>query len=218
MRPAMSALDGWDGARATLLQRALRLTIEDFAQRLSVSPRTIAAWHHEPERVPRPHAQRLLDRLLAQAQPAERARFEASCTGPTQTPITLHSLHVALAIVIKQRHVLLVRRRAGGPLAWQFPAGVVKPEGTAEDAAVTETLAETGIDCAARRTIGSRVHPNTGVYCVYLLCDYLAGEPENRDPVENTSVRWVPIEQLSNFIEETLIYPPALQAIKEGSS
>lgn len=212
----MSTVDRWDGARATQLQRALRLTIEGFADRLSVSPRTVAAWHHEPERVPRPHAQRLLDQLLSEAHPTERGRFEASLTVPLQTAATPHSLHAALAIVLKQRHVLLVRRRAAGPLAWQFPAGVVKPEGSAEDATITETLAETGIDCAVRRTIGSRVHPKTGVYCVYLLCDYLAGEPENRDPVENTSVRWVPIEHLSNFIEESLIYPPALQAIKEG--
>lgn len=214
----MSSVDQWDGARATLLQRALRLTIEDFAQRLSVSSRTIAAWHHDPDRVPRPHAQRLLDRLLAEAHSTERARFDALSRVPTDSPPNTHSLHVALAVVISQRHVLLVRRRDPGGIAWQFPAGVVKPETNAEDAAISETLAETGIDCSVRRILGSRVHPKTGVYCVYLLCDYLAGEPENRDPIENVSVRWVPIDQLANFIPEALIYPPALHALKEGAS
>jgi 8-oxo-dGTP diphosphatase len=214
----MSAVDRWDGGRATLLQRALRLTIEDFAQRLSVSTRTIAAWHHDPNRVPRPHAQRLLDRLLADAHTTERARFDALSGVSDAPPDASHSLHVALAVVMRQRHVLLVRRRDPRDIVWQFPAGVVKPETSAESTAVNETLAETGIDCSVRRIIGSRVHPKTGVYCVYLLCDYLAGDPENRDPVENVTVRWVPIDQLSSFIEETLIYPPALQAIKEGVS
>jgi 8-oxo-dGTP diphosphatase len=95
---------------------------------------------------------------------------------------------------------------------------VVKPEGSAHDVAVNETLAETGIDCAVRRRVGSRIHPKTGVYCVYLLCDYLAGDPVNRDPVENVSVRWVPINDLPQFIPDDLIYPPALQAIKEAAS
>jgi 8-oxo-dGTP diphosphatase len=214
----MTGVDRWDGAQATLLQRALRLTIEDFARRLEVSTRTVAGWHSDGHRVPRPHAQRLLDRLLAEAHPTEQARFDELRSAPSAPADAPNGLHAALAIVVKPDHVLLVRRREAGANAWQFPAGVVKPETAAEDVAINETLAETGIDCTVRRTVGSRVHPRTGVYCVYLLCDYLTGEPENRDPVENVSVRWVPVADLSTFIPASMIYPPALEAIKEAQS
>jgi 8-oxo-dGTP pyrophosphatase MutT (NUDIX family) len=212
----MTGVDRWDGAQATVLQKALRLTIEELAHRLEVSPRTVAGWHSDGSRVPRPHAQRLLDRLLAGAHPYERARFDDLRKDPTVPAST--GLHAALAIVVRSQDVLLVRRREPKALAWQFPAGVVKPESAAEDVAISETIAETGIDCTVRTRIGSRVHPRTGVYCVYLLCDYLAGEPENRDPLENVSVRWVPISDLSNFIPESAIYPPVLEALAGGYS
>jgi 8-oxo-dGTP diphosphatase len=218
METLMTHVQHWDGRHASMLQQALRLTIEDFAVRLEISPRTVAAWHGDGDRAPRPHAQRLLDQLLAQASTEEQARFlELRGATPDSSP-TASGLHAALALVVKPGHVLLVRRRSDTALAWQFPAGVVKPEGSADDVAVNETLAETGVDCAVRRRVGSRIHPKTGVYCVYLLCDYLAGDPVNRDPVENVSVRWVPIGDLPSFIPDNMIYPPALQAIREAAS
>lgn len=119
---------------------------------------------------------------------------------------------MAIAVVQRDAAVLLVQRRDDGALRWQFPAGIVKPGASSSDAAVRETFAETGVHCSVAEKIGARVHPTTGVYCEYLRCDYLAGEPENRDLVENASVTWVPIANLTKFIPEG-IYPPILEAL-----
>jgi 8-oxo-dGTP diphosphatase len=154
--------------------------------------------------------QRALDTALDLAPAEAKARFGPGA--PSDSP-TGTGLHVAIAIVLRQAHVLLVQRRDGDLLSWQFPAGVVKPEKSAARVAVQETKSETGIDAAVTREIGARVHPITGVYCVYFLCDYLAGEAVNQDIVENASVTWAPIQALPRFIPLTNIFPPVLEAL-----
>lgn len=57
-----------------------------------------------------------------------------------------------------------------------------------------KTFAETSIHCSVTEKVGARAHPKTGVYCEYFHCDFLAGEPENRDVVENASVAWVALQ------------------------
>lgn len=134
------------------------------------------------------------------------AEPERGADGPQRLPVTI-------ALVQREAAVLLVQRRDDGALRWQFPAGIVKPGAAAADSAVRETYAETGVHCAVRSQIGARVHPDTGVYCEYFHCDYLAGEAENRDVVENTSVAWVPVGSLTKFIPESTIYPPILEVL-----
>ncbi len=196
-----------------LLQQALRLSIEAFADHLNVSSRTVARWHQATEIVPRPAVQQLLDQALRAANTDQQRRFEA-LREATSSPVAA-ALQAALAVVIHDDNVLLVRPLAPDTASWQFPAGIVKPGASAEAVAVRETLSETGIDCAVRGRIGSRTHPVTGVFCVYLRCDYLAGEPENRDPFENMNVRWVPTSDISRFIPEDRIYPPVLAMLQE---
>jgi 8-oxo-dGTP diphosphatase len=98
---------------------------------------------------------------------------------------------IALVVAIA---VVIVRRRDPDPscITWQFPAGIVKPGTSAGAVAVRETLAETGIHCAIRAGLGSRVHPLSGVDYEYFLCEYLAGEVKNRDGLENADALWVP--------------------------
>lgn len=55
------------------------------------------------------------------------------------------------------------------------------------------------------------MHPHTGVYCESFHCDYLAGEAENRDVVENVTVAWVAVADPGKFIPESTIYPPVLE-------
>ena len=203
-------LDCWTGATAARLQAALRLSNEDFAHQLGVASRTVATWHAQPDRRPRPEMQRALDTVLDQATADAKDRFRA--TVPIRAT-ALAGLHVAIAVVVKQGHVLLVQRRDGTLLNWQFPAGVVKPESAAERVAVQETKTETAIDAGVAREIGARVHPITGVYCRYFLCDYLAGEAANNDVLENASVAWAPIPALARFIPPAHIYPPVLDAL-----
>jgi 8-oxo-dGTP diphosphatase len=98
-------------------------------------------------------------------------------------------LSVAIAVVVRRGEVLLVCRRDNTEgIRWGFPTGVVMPGHNPEHVAVSETLAETGVHCAIRSTLGTRLHPVTGAMCAYFLAGHLAGEPENRDPVENTAV------------------------------
>jgi hypothetical protein len=92
---------------------------------------------------------------------------------------------------------------------WGWPTGVVKPGRDPAHVAVIETLAETGVHCAISSALGTRIYPMTGALCAYYLCDHLAGEPENRDQVENIAVAWAPIERLTDFIpiNTELVHP-----------
>jgi 8-oxo-dGTP diphosphatase len=99
-------------------------------------------------------------------------------------------LQVAAAIVTGRLGVLVGRRRDGNP-PWTFPSGKVEPGESPEDAAVRETLEETGVRVRATAIIGQRVHPRTGV-----LIYYVAAVPEDEaaalaDGEELDAVRWV---------------------------
>jgi 8-oxo-dGTP diphosphatase len=212
---AVAVIDAWTGEKANYLQAALRMTNEDFAERLGVSTRTVAGWHANPAMKPRSEVQQLLDTALEQAGDGARERFDALLqpAGPSAGNGSPQALSVAIAVVQRDGAVLFVQRRDDGALRWQFPAGIVKPGASSSDDAVRETFAETGVHCSVAEKIGARLHPKTGVYCEYFHCDYLAGESENRDIVENASVASVPIANLTKFIPESTIYPPILEVL-----
>lgn len=209
----------WTGRSAGALQAALRMTNEGFAEHLGVNVRTVARWHDKPACAPRSEMQAALDTALERAADAVRARFAELNAPPTPTDPTVHSgesLRVSLAIVVNSGHVLLVRRRDdnGNGMRWQFPAGMVKPGGSSETVAVHETHNETGAHVAVQRNIGARLHPVTNVNCDYWLCEYLAGQIENRDVVENLDVVWCSYTDLPRFIPTDQIYPPVLSALE----
>jgi 8-oxo-dGTP diphosphatase len=89
---------------------------------------------------------------------------------------------ISAAIIVQDgRLLLLVRRRvAEGSLSWQFPAGAIEPDESAEDAAVRETFEETGLVVAARRVLGDRIHPATGRQMFY--------------------VAWVKLSEISEYV------------------
>lgn len=134
---------------------------------------------------------------------------------PTPEPAAeAQALRVAIAVVQRGTEVLLVCRRGDDTLSWQFPAGMCKPGAAATTVAVQETHAETGVHCAVREELGTRIHPKTKVLATYVLCDYLAGEAANLDTVENMDVAWVPLAVLTRFIPADRIYPPILTALE----
>lgn len=51
--------------------------------------------------------------------------------------------------------------------------------------------------------------------CEYFLCDYLAGTPDNQDPVENQTVTWVENAKITRFIPAESIFPPVLELFTE---
>lgn len=218
--------DHWTGRTACLLQNALRLSNSAYAHHLGIAVRTVAAWHEMPDRIPNSEMQQLLTTALEKAPAQARARFATAVA--TNTPsgelINEHAsitaaaqtLTVAIAIVRDESRVLLVQRRGDADErdSWQFPAGMIKPGLDARTIAVRETLGETGIHCAPNRTIGSRIHPRTSVLCEYVLCEYLSGDAENRDPGENVSVTWTPTSRLTRFIPAERIFAPVLAVLE----
>jgi len=203
----------WTGQAACLLQEAMRMTNDEFAERLGISPRTITRWHGAPEMVHRSEVQQILDTAYEQAGESVQRRF-ALLLRPAEPRMEAQALRVAIAVVLRGDDVLLVCRRGDGDLRWQFPAGMVKPGAAAEMVAVQETHGETGVHCTVRQHLGERIHPITGVIAEYHLCDYLAGDATNRDSLENVDVTWVPRAAVTRFIPHDQIYPPILSALE----
>ncbi|MEV7034581.1 NUDIX hydrolase [Streptomyces sp. NPDC093272] len=212
----MDVVDTWTGRSACQLQQAMRLTNEAFAERLGISERTISRWHANPELVHRTEVQQILDLAYEGAGEAVQRRF-ALLVRPSEPRLEAQALRVAIAVVLRGDDVLLVRRRGDGELRWQFPAGMVKPGAAPEAVAVQETHSETGVHCTVREQLGERVHPVTNVMASYYLADHLAGEPQNRDPLENIDVAWVPRAALTRFIPAEQIFPPILNALEAAA-
>jgi len=191
-----------------------------MAALIGVAKRTIAAWSVRPDIVIRPELQRALDTAYQRADEPAKLRFARQLKAEDDAEVAAAggavALTVAIAVVLNDAEVLLVCRRDADPsgLTWQFPAGIVKPGATPATVAIRETLAETGIHCSIRAELGSRVHPLSGVSASYFLCDYLAGEVENRDVVENTSALWAPKDDVTRFIPKQRIFAPVLRALE----
>jgi 8-oxo-dGTP diphosphatase len=207
----VDVIDSWTGALACQLQIALRLSNEAFADRLGVHRRTVGDWHARPDITPRAEIQSALDTAYERSPAPVRLRFARLAQPPADT--AAQTLRVAIAVVLRGAEVLLVQRRDGGDLHWQFPAGVVKPGAEPAAVAVKETRAETGVHCTVREALGSRLHPATGVEASYHLCDHLMGEAANLDPAENAEAAFVPIASLTRFIPADRIFRPVLDAL-----
>jgi hypothetical protein len=71
----VTVVASWNGAKATALRLALRLTMEELATRTGGSPRGVARWDREPDMPLSMASQRDLDYLLKNATEDEQARF-----------------------------------------------------------------------------------------------------------------------------------------------
>lgn len=108
---------------------------------------------------------------------------------------------ISAAIITDGDRVLMVRRRVKeGELSWQFPAGGIEPGETPEEAAVRETLEETGLKVEAGRLIGQRVHPKTGREMSYTACSVIDGEAHVADADELDAVAWVTLEEIPEYV------------------
>ncbi|MFB7736210.1 NUDIX domain-containing protein [Streptomyces sp. NPDC056112] len=212
----MELVSTWTGRTACLLQQAMRLTNEAFAERLGISERTISRWHANPGMTHRTEVQQILDIAYEEAGDTVQRRF-ALLLRPPAPRVEAQALRVAIAVVLRGDEVLLVCRRGDGELRWQFPAGMVKPGADPSTVAVQETHGETGVHCTIREQLGERVHPVTGVVACYFLADHLAGDAANLDPLENVDASWVPRSSLTRFIPQEQIYQPILEALEASA-
>lgn len=214
----------------TVLEQLIRQrqqTLEefvDFAARFANEhgePGTLSVRHlqrlvagHRPDSAPlgppRPTTARLLERIFGKPISVLLSKPSADTTGTEA-----RAFHVAVAVVMRDAKVLLVCRREepDGKISWQFPAGIVKPGRDPKSVAVREVLAETAVHCLAVRSLGSRIHPITRVYCDYVLCEYVVGTTSNADAVENAGVTWADRSQATRLIPAQRIYPPVLNTL-----
>ncbi|GHC50997.1 hypothetical protein GCM10010309_07600 [Streptomyces violaceochromogenes] len=108
------------------------------------------------------------------------------------TETTTEKPGISAAVIVKDGRVLMVRRRVSeSELVWQFPAGQIEPGEAAEDAAVRETVEETGLVVTAIRLLGERVHPKTSRAMSYTACEVVQGEARVVDEEELDAVAWV---------------------------
>ena len=115
---------------------------------------------------------------------------------------------ISAAIIVQGGRALMVRRRIGeGELLWQFPAGGIEDGETAEDAAVRETLEETGLTVQSVKLLGERVHPKTGRLMSYTACTVVEGEAHVADADELDAVAWVTLDEIPQYVPYGLFEP-----------
>jgi ADP-ribose pyrophosphatase YjhB (NUDIX family) len=142
----------------------------------------------------------------------------------TQTSIGLLSqtaevavvARVAIGLILHEGSIVLVQRRISeGALEWQFPAGFVKPLRDPAHSIREEVIAETGLTCRVGDRMGERIHPETKMTCVYFQLHLLHGDLTNGDSTENLEVRWVPVDRVFEYIDESQVFPAFASVIQD---
>ncbi|MFE0845303.1 NUDIX hydrolase [Streptomyces rochei] len=124
------------------------------------------------------------------------------------TETTTEKPGISAAIIVSEGRVLMVRRRVSeGELMWQFPAGQIEDGEVAEDAAVRETVEETGLVVTSIRLLGERVHPKTGRLMSYTACEPVQGEARVADEEELDAVAWVTHSEIKEYVPYGLYGP-----------
>ncbi len=124
------------------------------------------------------------------------------------TETTTEKPGISAAIITNDGKVLMVRRAVKeGKLSWQFPAGGIEAGEVAEEAAVRETLEETGLTVKAVRLLGERVHPNTGRLMSYTACEVVSGEAHVADDEELDAIAWVALDEIPEYVPYGLFEP-----------
>jgi 8-oxo-dGTP diphosphatase len=111
-------------------------------------------------------------------------------------------------VVVRQRRVLLVRRRVQeAGFSWGFVGGEVEAGETPKEAAVRELREEVGLTIGATARIGERVHPQSGRRLIYVACGELAGEARLLDREELAEMAWCTLEELDQRIPAGIFAP-----------
>lgn len=91
--------------------------------------------------------------------------------------------------------------------SWCFPGGWIEHGEQAHDTAIRECEEETGVLVRPIKDDGFTVNQSPSGFTVVTLfvkCEYLSGEPTNREPNKSLITRWVP----EDLMEELHLFFP----------
>lgn len=124
------------------------------------------------------------------------------------TETTTENPPLSMAVVVSGGTFLMIRRREReGDLLWALPGGAIEEGEGPEEAAVRETIEETGLTVKAVRLLGQRVHPKTGREMSYTACEVVDGEAHVADADELDAVAWVTLEEIPQYVPYGLFGP-----------
>jgi mutator protein MutT len=118
--------------------------------------------------------------------------------------------HIGVAVIVNEENYILIDKGLPTGLManlWEFPGGKIEEGETTEDCIKREVKEELGIDIAIKKHLIDINH-NYSEFSVTLrvyLAHIIAGNPQ---PLESAEIRWVKVEELSNFQ-----FPSANQSI-----
>ncbi|MEW5658319.1 NUDIX hydrolase [Streptomyces cinereoruber] len=115
---------------------------------------------------------------------------------------------ISTAIITAGGRVLMIRRREReGKLLWAFPGGGIEAGETAEEAAVRETAEEVDLKVEVIRSLGERVHPQTGRHMSYVACEVVGGEARVADEEELAEFAWIRLDEIPDYVPWGLFGP-----------
>jgi 8-oxo-dGTP diphosphatase len=132
------------------------------------------------------------------------------------TDTTTDKPALSMAVVVKDGKLLMIRRREReGDLLWALPGGAIEFGETPEDAAVRETVEETGLVVVATKLLGERVHPKTQRLMSYTACEPVQGEAKVADEDELDAVAWVALDEIPKYVPYGL-YGPVQEYLEDA--
>jgi len=111
---------------------------------------------------------------------------------------------VVLAIIEKDKKILIVKRKKDDGITWSFPGGKVEENETSQEAVIREVKEECNIECEAKELLGTRIHPVTQVKIEYWFCKYKNGEAKVTSQKEILEIKWITIEEILKLFGENL--------------
>jgi mutator protein MutT len=119
--------------------------------------------------------------------------------------MSVKRLRVGLALIIKERRILIAKRKKNDSFGgfWEFPGGKCEPGESISACVRREIREELGIEVTPLQELPAIEHeyPQTVVTLVPLICRHDSGEPV---ALSASEVRWVELASLGDFR-----FPPA---------
>lgn len=127
------------------------------------------------------------------------------------------------ALCLHQGNVLMVRRSGPhGTGTWSPPGGWLELGESIFDAVRREALEETGIQLRPKLLLPptNNIFESEAVHSItcWVLCEYVAGEPQVMEPEKCPEVRWVPSPEVWDIYHaDRLFLPMKLLVEREGA-